>query len=465
MSKVLVNESSLTAIGDAIRAKNGTQNTYRPSEMAAAIDDISVAGGDDALKALIERTLTKIEIPKGIARIGPGAYMGCTEAIGAVTVPESVKRIEMNGFSDCSCISELKLPRGLEYIGGSAFLNMYSLESLILPPLITTLSSTMAMNSGFREFVAQGAIVSIAGAVFSNCTKCTSYDFTACTSVPTLANINAFNNINPDADIFVPAELYDEWIVATNWAQYADYIVGVGESGSLDYRLNPDAASYAVSGIGTYINTEGNGTNLVIPSEYNGLPVTAIEGDAFGGAEDIVSVSIPETVTSIGAAAFQDCVNITDIYFGANIGDLEYNAGIFTRAGHNGDGIKVVIGNKVTKVPKHLFSGGMPMFGYSPKITSVEFEGGSICTEIGDQAFYYCEPITFVAPPTLTSIGSYAFYTNGGTVLDFSACTQIPTLAASSLTGVLTIYVPAALYDEWIVATNWSANASIIVAK
>lgn len=43
MAKVLVNESSLTGIADAIRGKNGSTTTYKPSEMAAAITAISGA--------------------------------------------------------------------------------------------------------------------------------------------------------------------------------------------------------------------------------------------------------------------------------------------------------------------------------------------------------------------------------------------------------------------------------------
>lgn len=45
MSKVLVNESSLTGIADAIRGKNGSADTYKPSEMAAAITAIEGGGG------------------------------------------------------------------------------------------------------------------------------------------------------------------------------------------------------------------------------------------------------------------------------------------------------------------------------------------------------------------------------------------------------------------------------------
>lgn len=46
MAKVLVNESSLTGIANAIRGKNGSTTTYKPSEMAAAITAISGGGPD-----------------------------------------------------------------------------------------------------------------------------------------------------------------------------------------------------------------------------------------------------------------------------------------------------------------------------------------------------------------------------------------------------------------------------------
>ena len=43
MSQVLVTESYLEDIADAIREKNGTETTYKPSQMAAAIEDIVTA--------------------------------------------------------------------------------------------------------------------------------------------------------------------------------------------------------------------------------------------------------------------------------------------------------------------------------------------------------------------------------------------------------------------------------------
>ena len=49
MSNVLVQESSLQAIATAIRAKNGSQDTYTPAEMAAAIRAISGGGGGSAV--------------------------------------------------------------------------------------------------------------------------------------------------------------------------------------------------------------------------------------------------------------------------------------------------------------------------------------------------------------------------------------------------------------------------------
>ncbi len=44
MGKVLVTDTHLTNIANAIRSKNGTSNTYKPSEMASAIENIETGG-------------------------------------------------------------------------------------------------------------------------------------------------------------------------------------------------------------------------------------------------------------------------------------------------------------------------------------------------------------------------------------------------------------------------------------
>lgn len=48
MAKVLISESILTAIADAIREKLSTTDTYKPSEMADAVESISGGGGGGA---------------------------------------------------------------------------------------------------------------------------------------------------------------------------------------------------------------------------------------------------------------------------------------------------------------------------------------------------------------------------------------------------------------------------------
>lgn len=52
MADVLVKESSLQSIADAIRAKIGSTDTYKPSEMATAIQTISSDGGLTVLNAV-----------------------------------------------------------------------------------------------------------------------------------------------------------------------------------------------------------------------------------------------------------------------------------------------------------------------------------------------------------------------------------------------------------------------------
>lgn len=89
---------------------------------------------------------------------------------------------------------------------------------------------------------------------------------------------------------------------------------------------------------------------------------------------------------------------------------------------------------------------------------------------IGNQSFFYCKQLSEVKLPAgFESIGVNVFNSCFNLkLIDCSACTKVPTLGASAFasvpTSTLQIKVPAALYDEWIAATNWSTYASCIVA-
>ena len=78
----------------------------------------------------------------------------------------------------------------------------------------------------------------------------------------------------------------------------------------LDYVLSADKQSYAVAGIGTVTDEE-----IVIPSEYNGLPVVAIDAAAFQNNTLITKVTIPESVTLIRPYAFDGCTSLTSVIF------------------------------------------------------------------------------------------------------------------------------------------------------
>ena len=85
-------------------------------------------------------------------------------------------------------------------------------------------------------------------------------------------------------------------------------------SKGLEYELNEDGASYSVKGIGTYTDTE-----LVIPSKYEGLPVTSIGDSAFHVCTSLTSVEIPDSVTSIGSDAFYYCTSLTSVVIGDSV--------------------------------------------------------------------------------------------------------------------------------------------------
>ena len=100
------------------------------------------------------------------------------------------------------------------------------------------------------------------------------------------------------------------------------------------------------------------------------------------------------------------------------------------------------------------------------EITAEDLQGATI---IGRYSFFMRQNLKRVTVPnSITEIETYAFYNNILLeYIDFTACTSIPTLASTGMENLPSscrIRVSAALYDEWIQATNWSSMSWRIVA-
>ncbi len=105
------------------------------------------------------------------------------------------------GFANILYLKELRLPEGWKTLTSAFVANDHALEKLEFPSTINNIGSgAFSPTYGLKVI-----------------------DFSKCTEVPILQNKNAFTNC--PAEIWIPANLYDEWITATNWADVTNTFV------------------------------------------------------------------------------------------------------------------------------------------------------------------------------------------------------------------------------------------------
>ena len=118
------------------------------------------------------------------------------------------------------------------------------------------------------------------------------------------------------------------------------------ESQGLSYEfVDEGQAEYMVVGIG-----ECKETDIVIPSEYKGLPVTKIGEKAFYNNTEITSLELSENVTEIGDFAFHYCTSLKAVNIGDGVEIIGKNSFYFCTSLKN-----LILGNSVDKILDYAF--------------------------------------------------------------------------------------------------------------
>ncbi len=161
----------------------------------------------------------------------------------------------------------------------------------------------------------------------------------------------------------------------------------------LIFELNADGASYSISGMGSC-----RSRRVEIPAAHRGLPVKEIMDGAFKGRSDLLSVTVPDGVTRIGAEAFYGCKAL----------------------------VSADLPDSVTSIGERAFYG-------CASLTSIQIPSG--VKKIEDSAFYSCRSLRYaVIPDGVTAIG-YRAFESCGELLSINVPESVSEIGRSAFEG------------------------------
>ena len=228
-------------------------------------------------------------------------------------------------------------------------------------------------------------------------------------------------------------------------------------------------ANYATTGSRPWHSSVGTVTTLIVEAG-----VSHLGNQVFSGCSELISVTLPDGLESIGGGVFYGCSKLTSITIPHSV------TTIFGQAFSGCTNLKTVrLPNTLSSLADNVFANctslqsiaipaGVTLIGFSAfwgctALSSVRLPMG--VTTIQMNAFQNCSSLkTLHLPASVNNIGGYAF-ANSGIKQLLVKNTTVPAIDWDTFRNFPTdaiIYVPDAAYDDYIIATNWSARASQI---
>ena len=332
----------------------------------------------------IGKTDTSFTIPDSVTTIDDYAFSSC-DNLTSVTIPDSVTTIGDQAFHECSNLTEITIPDSVTTIGNAAFGECSNLTSVTIGNSVTTIGSS----------------------AFWGCYKL----------------VEVINK----SSLTITAGSSDNGYVAF----YAKEV----HNGTTKIVNQNNYLFYTYNGVNYLLGYVGTDTALTLPENYNGQNYEIYQY-TFYLCDNLTSVTIPDSVTTIGESAFYYCYNLTSVAIGDSVTTIGSSAfwgcyklvevinksSLTITAGSSDNGYVAFyakeVHNGTTKIVNqnnylfYTYNGVNYLLGYGGTDTVLtlpeNYNGQNY--EIYQYAFQYCSNLTSVTiPDSVTTIGEVAF--------------------------------------------------------
>ena len=349
----------------------GCQNTVIPNSVTS-IGECAFYNCD---------SLVSVVIPNSVTSIGNEAFYSC-DSLVSIVIPNSVTSIGDNAFGGCRSLTSITIPESVTSIGRSVFQDCSSLSSITVEEGNVTYDSrnncnaiietaTNTLITGCNNTVIPNGVTSIGDNAFAYCSSLTS--ITIPNSVTSIGD-NAFGSCRSLTSITIPESV-------TSIGGYAfDGCPIVKSRFTNNSSLDEEENNYWGA--------------KIIDQEVDGLYIR--NDTVIGCNRNIISVTIPDGVTTIGHSALYGCTSLTSVVIPNSVTSLEQSA-------FNGcTSLKSIsIPNSVTSIGDYAFYG-------CSSLTSIKLPNS--ITKIANSTFYDCSSLaSMVVPSGVTHIGQSAF--------------------------------------------------------
>jgi hypothetical protein len=273
---------------------------------------------------------TYVDIPAAIGglpvtSIGYDAF--ANKNIKKITLPDTLEFIDDYAFYD-SAVSEINFPDSLVHIGEGAFLHCLSLAEVTLPNNPDLVIEDFAF--GYYEELT-GCIVEYMKHPY----------FVIQGYKGSSAEIYAKEHEIP---FYTPENIADyEYTITDGEVTITKYN---GEGGNLNLPHEIEGLPVTAVGTGAFRNCTG------LETVYISSPITKIGNNAFMSCTELTSVDMANSVTTIGKNAFQNCTKLADVYLSKSLTEIGDSA--FYACDIQGS---ITIPSGVKTIPSMIFYG------------------------------------------------------------------------------------------------------------